>query len=663
MVQATVEGRVTCRAAALEYARAGLGVFPLHGMRRVGKTTALRCTCGNAKCENPGKHPRTQNGFKDATDDPTVIEEWWGRWPDANVGIATGSGLVVVDIDPRHGGTSVGLELPETRRATTGGGGEHWYYWTGDGVPVPNSSGLIADGVDIRGDGGYVVAPPSVHASGRPYGWDPGGADKAQSAPAWLLGKARGKRSQQSRAGATEEQGPAASFIEGGRNTALASLAGVMVDRGISRNAVLAALQVENAERCRPPLDDSEVSKIAWSISRYEPKNPVRPEQGGHGGDTPDTQPLASWLGTQELLCGPLEEPRWVVPGLEIGPGRPGGLWGYGGTGKSWIAIALALCVAGGKKFLSWDIKPGKVAHVSHELGTYVLKERYRRLASGMLIDSTDIEGNLKVCAYPRVYLNSPEAEDWYTRELDGHALCVIDSLRRALPGEDENDSGISNHLDMLARISDRIGVAFVVLHHSGKDAVKPKQGQNEDKRGAGRGSSAIFDASSSVWLVEGAGKGPRHLTQIRAHDNGEGVAESFWVELLEVAVGDPMYQAHRKPQRLLQLDDAEVADRARKGKRKFNLETWAERCRTIYAAIKDGVELNFRQLKREVGGRDDALRDCLSELIEADVLTVRSGPNNAKLYATGPGDLEEMIDPKAAILSTVEEECDGMFD
>jgi hypothetical protein len=125
------------------------------------------------------------------------IADWFGRWPDANVAVVTGalSGVVVLDIDPRHGGTASlsRLEiahgpLPQTLEALTGGGGRHLYFRHPGGL-VRNRVGL-APGVDVRGDGGCVVAPPSVHPSGKRYAWvaSHGPEDSPPArAPDWLL--------------------------------------------------------------------------------------------------------------------------------------------------------------------------------------------------------------------------------------------------------------------------------------------------------------------------------------------------------------------------------------------------------------------------------------------------------------------------------------------
>jgi hypothetical protein len=165
--------------AALAYARRGWPVLPLHGVRAGG------CSCGNNDCgKSTAKHPRTSAGLLDATLDEAQIRTWWRWWPDANVGIRTGaeSALVVIDVDPRNGGDESlhDLErrlgpLPPTVLALTGGGGRHFLFahpQTRAVACARNFAGFA--GLDLKADGGYVVAAPSLHASGRSYCWDVG---------------------------------------------------------------------------------------------------------------------------------------------------------------------------------------------------------------------------------------------------------------------------------------------------------------------------------------------------------------------------------------------------------------------------------------------------------------------------------------------------------
>jgi hypothetical protein len=128
-----------------------------------------------------GKHPRTHHGLKEASRNPDRIWSWWRRWPEANVGIRTGqeSGLVVLDLDFRHGGEASLEELeatydrlPATLTAHSGGGGRHLYFQH-PGGHISNSTQLSGfSGLDVRADGGYIVAPPSLHLSGQHYHWE-----------------------------------------------------------------------------------------------------------------------------------------------------------------------------------------------------------------------------------------------------------------------------------------------------------------------------------------------------------------------------------------------------------------------------------------------------------------------------------------------------------
>ena len=176
-------------ASARALAAEGFRVFPCH--------TALEdgCSCGS-ECASPGKHPRTPNGCKDATSDAATIEAWWRRWPDANVGVATGGGLVVIDLDGFDAQSVLEAlaaqhdELPETRAVRTGrDGGRHlWFRHREEGGKLRNSSGRLGKGIDTRGDGGYVLAPPSLHASGRRYSWERPDASLAVL-PSWILAR------------------------------------------------------------------------------------------------------------------------------------------------------------------------------------------------------------------------------------------------------------------------------------------------------------------------------------------------------------------------------------------------------------------------------------------------------------------------------------------
>ncbi len=151
--------------AALDYAKDGWAVLPLHSAAQG------TCSCGKKSCATPGKHPRTKNGYKDASTDASIIEQWWTRWPDANIGLATGkvSGRVVLDVDVKKGKKGdVSLQalveehwaLPETRQAQTPTGGWHFVFQAPQGSM--GSPLNVRSGIDILADGRYFVAAPSM---------------------------------------------------------------------------------------------------------------------------------------------------------------------------------------------------------------------------------------------------------------------------------------------------------------------------------------------------------------------------------------------------------------------------------------------------------------------------------------------------------------------
>ncbi len=380
-------------------------------------------------------------------------------------------------------------------------------------------------------------------------------------------------------------------------------------------------------------------------------------------GGEPPTAPASpfNWLDWKAVAVDPLPPMSWACEALQIGPGRPCGIWGYGGSGKSWVAQALALSVASGQKFLGkFDVKRGKVAHISHELGRRAVGSRYRRLANGMMVDFEDVQDWFKLSVFPKLYLNSPKAEDWYKRELEGVSLCVVDSLRRALPGADENDSKISNHLDILSRISDKLGVTFEVIHHSGKSVVNRTDDKRhtgpKDERGAGRGSSAIEDASGSIWKVEGHGTGPRKLVMARNHEEAEDPVPPVWITMPPISRPDPIYDmAESQAVRVVCLEESEVHSIELAAKRKGNIEQWRRDCREIYSVVQANSSVSLRKLLRELGDRR-ALREAAEDMVEGDVLEESSGPKRSRQFTIGPADIELFLDPKA-VLNT-----DGWF-
>ncbi len=265
---------------ALRYAAAGIPVFPLHWIKADGN-----CSCRQgALCQAKGKHPRIKSWGDEATTDPDKIKEWWGKTPSANIGIPMGekSGLVTLDVDTRHkGDESLALLmdeyelLPDTITATTGGGGKHYIFKYTEELCLKNVVGF-RDGLDIRTQGGMIVAAPSTHSSGRQYAWDTGKSPfemQAADMPTWLVEEIRKVGTKMVAKKKAADSQPRKKISEGGRNNHLTSLAGALRRKGIGEDGIIATLRAENRDRLSPPLDDETVVAIAKSITRYQPED------------------------------------------------------------------------------------------------------------------------------------------------------------------------------------------------------------------------------------------------------------------------------------------------------------------------------------------------------------------------------------------------------
>ena len=208
---------------------------------------------GRARVPVQRQEPYVEHGLHDATTDQETIERWWRRWPAANVAIRTGSvsGLLVVDADDLDSLASSSANTASCRarrRSCTPRGGQH-YWFRHPGGEIPSSAGKLAPGVDVRGEGGYVIAPPSARATW----WTR--RRRSRTRPAWLLERLQSGH----RNGAAPKVGEV--IPEGERNDELASIAGTMRRRGLGEAEIEAALQVANRERCQPPLDEQEVER------------------------------------------------------------------------------------------------------------------------------------------------------------------------------------------------------------------------------------------------------------------------------------------------------------------------------------------------------------------------------------------------------------------
>lgn len=525
--------RPTLLEAALTYAGRGWHVFPVHSVVEDAEGEWV-CTCSKgADCGSPGKHPHTEHGFQDATAEEQTIRGWWTRWPTANVGIACGaSGLVVLDVDPRQGGdatlearTEEHGKLPETLTVNTGGGGQHYYF--ADGTPA-TPDGKAGAGLDRKAATGYVVAPPSRHASGGTYSWVEYDAEPV-APPTWVLqGATRAAEATERRVADALHGIP-----EGDRNHALFRLASRHIGKGLTRDEV-EALALVAAANCTPPLPADEalgVVKSAWERhGRAEPSLRL------------ETFTLA------DLRRENVKPTRWLVPGI-----LPEGmtvLAGKSKSGKSFLAQQLAISVAEGKDvcgFLAVEefqtlgsspyaeeglgpsISRGDVLYAELEMSKQVIQERASAVVPFYTLRSKGASAsgrgvNLELTPLPlpdRLFftLEAPrlgegfeEALELWLGEHPDAALVVIDLLARIRNPERGRGNAYEADYAQLAplqQIAKRRRIALLVVHHTRKRGAGESAGADVESVS---GSMGITGAADAVLLLTSPEKGRGRL-------------------------------------------------------------------------------------------------------------------------------------------------------
>jgi hypothetical protein len=400
-----------------------------------------------------GKEPLVGGGVHAATTDRQTIEEWWARWPAANVGVACGaaSGIVVLDVDNPEVLDRLGQEgrhLPPAPTVRTARGVHLYFACPAGGL----RSRKVCDAVELKADGSYVIAPPSLHPAGVAYDWISEPGEVLPELPGWVL---------------EQESSPfqlPAVVAEGQRNVTLTRFAGALRRKGMTPEEILAALQVVNG-RCRPPLPDSELQRIAKSAARWAP------------GEEPSTEHADPWQHARplgEYLRGGEGEIEFYEDRL-LAPGGITEIFGPRGCGKSEFARHLAVELA--RRGL-------RVLYVDRDNPPRVT----RRSFAAWLRPGEDLGDRLHVLDRNHApHLLAREA--WRRLPPERYDVVIVDSLDSAAEGVGEQDSArpsraLASLLD-LARQEN--GPAVLVLG-------------NVVKSGAhGRGSGVIEDRADIV--------------------------------------------------------------------------------------------------------------------------------------------------------------------
>ena len=375
---------------ALRYAADGWAVFPLFEIDSEG-----RCTCGDHGRCTPGKHPRTPKGFKNATRDPARIEIWWTKWPNANIAIATGtaSGIVVLDVDPRNSGDETLRALTAKHGpivapvVETGGKGKHYYLKYDPARPLP---GHLGPGVEIKSDGGYVVAANSNHASGKAYEWrvETANLDRPPI-PEWVYSESAAYKKKRSSRAAQPVEGFGTNGISASPETnrvASSRLFAAFTARGWLRRQIAADRWAVTCPWERAHTTKGETSTVIFA-----------PPPGKNLGGFHCSHAHCERRGVKDVLAQFTEEELGngavdfeidsdslaggdddSFPTVQIGAVPDAGpekwlvqnLWSDQAVGfiagepksyKSFLSTALAVCVASGKPFLGRDVISGRV--------------------------------------------------------------------------------------------------------------------------------------------------------------------------------------------------------------------------------------------------------------------------------------------------------------
>ena len=546
---------------ALNYALEwGWAVFPLHSITDEGK-----CTCGNADCKSPGKHPRTPNGVLDASKDEAQIRAWFDKAYDVpNIGIATGkiSNLVVLDIDLAKGAHSKDLivggvdqTIFNTPKIKTGGG-LHFYYALPQGAVIKNSASRLGQFIDVRGEGGYVVAPPSRHASGRVYEFR-NNVERLLEFPAeWISRLTLPQSPAMSHANGNGNHAPDAtgnglfvpppsstlivpdSINQGARNQELTRIAGSLRRIGLDQSEIEAALEKINARVCQPPLGMDEVRRIARSVSRYQPHDAVKAVTEAQDAEPDYENTLQPYL-YGEFLEQTFEEKE--ILGFHIGKRDIAIIQAATNAGKTTLLRNVGLCMAAGRPFLPLyeGKRPVKIAYFDFEndapdvqkdlriMDDVFTPEEMERLKKNFIVIPKGLMGG------ELFQFNSHEKWAFNLIKNNEVEFVFVDNVSAAYDLNDENSNAevTKKVIKPLLKMAYKCDSAFVFAHHYGK---QKKNELEEAGVHAGRGASALQSLSKVVINMFGDVSEGLPVTiecAKRKSDGGQKYRETFKLE------------------------------------------------------------------------------------------------------------------------------------
>jgi hypothetical protein len=433
------------------------------------------------------------------------VEGWFDRWPEANIAMPTGAlnGVVVIDCDSDDANRRFLEVCPAATKTLTAKTprGFHYYFQHEEGVR--NDAGRkLGEGIDIRGDGGYVLVPPSVLDSGHGYHWNYLATPvqlprKVADAIVKVLDQPPGLRSDTTGV-------PDGAIHKGGRNQHLTKVAGSQRRLGLGFDAILACLREVNEKQCIPPLPESELVTIAGSVGRYTPEvfPTSRPPLRHHD------------LVTIDLSTVKPQPVKWLWKNrIPIGA-RPTLIEGDGGVAKSWLTMDIAAHVSTGKPFHDgWRPPVGNVIIVSAEDDpSMVLVPRLIGQGADLSKISTvsaardgDDERGFSLQDIDRLTLLVEEKRP---------KLLIIDPVIAYLGNVNMNDNGgIRALLTPVQAMAAKYDVAVILVRHLNKSTQQSAQYR-------GQGGQDFYSACGSVFQVipDATNRDLRHLAQTKSN-------------------------------------------------------------------------------------------------------------------------------------------------
>ncbi|OGZ66323.1 MAG: hypothetical protein A3C50_01255 [Candidatus Staskawiczbacteria bacterium RIFCSPHIGHO2_02_FULL_43_16] len=408
---------------------------------------------------------------------PEQIKAWFTQFPDMNIGCATGaiSGIIVVDVE--KGGPVE--TFPKTATVRTGGLGWHLYYKYPNQT-IKNSARKLAELTDVRGDGGYVVLPPSIHASGNAYEWLTPPEDGFTDIPVDLL-----QRMTESNPNKLDS----VKIVEGMRNETATKYIGRVLHHlplDLFESAGWAALKDWNATIAHPPLNEGELGLIFASISQREQKN--RGDKDSSAKPVNFTPFTLTDLYKEEFPPG-----RWVIQDL-IPLGTITALTGDSNTYKTFLTQSMAASIASGIPFLGhFPTTPGKVLIVDEENHRRQVQERFKDLGINATLDIIflSLEG---------VKVDNEEHIEKLKEiiEKEKPVLVIFDSLVRLHGGEENSATEMSATFSGMKKlICDDLAILFIHHHRKPQGFAKKSSSQSI------RGSSDILAAVDAHLAVD----------------------------------------------------------------------------------------------------------------------------------------------------------------